>query len=553
MSSKPNPMYDMSPPPLQIPEATPVAPRSFQAETQTAPPGGNKAGGAANIAANFLHGMLAGKDVKERKMQETAQFSISSAWQTYQQLQATASDPSAPEDARKMATANLGKAYQVWINNVEQYTQPGGQPKKKGIKGVMSRMGGALTAQKPTMGTEDMLELYKSPQMIQMMSQPHGPSPEQQIAQIQLQQTKKASDQMDAIDAQTKTLTESLGKDMSSDDNRSKAVSELSKLQALKGELKDVPDPLSDRAKKARDEADVSEAKLKGKLSDAAMVAYDKKQQGLPLSPTEERLLSAYLPEGKTDPFQIYQNMIGKRATNKLTGREMDVKDDRDALDLYLSDQAYWAKVGKNPTEYEQQSKETKDAIRSSLRGEYGREPSDDEVRSKWLNLTYGSKKEDKPRQIPTAEKSNISQSIYNDMSSNDRWKEFVEPGTGKGSLRLKPRSQVAKDRQSEYDDMLQHVGSQLKDRGFSDEDIREVTGSPGFGPSNMSQTPPSMSGKISPKGVGPTKKYKVSSGSQSTEEEMTQQEADEMKKANPNWKVEESGGQGTGSPAGGL
>lgn len=538
MAGKSNSLYDLSPPPLAIPEATPVTPRSFQTETQAAPPGGTKAGAVANIAANFLHGMLAGKDVKERKMQETAQFSIQSAWQTYQQLQATASDPSAPEDARKMATANLGKAYQVWINNVEQYTQPGDKPKKKGVKGFMSRMGGNLTAQKPTMGTEDMLALYKSPAMVQMMSQPHGPSPEQQKAQIELQQTKKASDQMDQIDAKTKQLNSILEKGVSTDEDRANATKTLAQIQALKGELKDVPDPLSDKAKRARDQADAAEGQLKSKMATDASAAYDKKQRGLPLSPTEQQILSAYLPEGKTDPFQIYQNMIGKRATNKLTGRPVDVKDDRDALDLYLSDQAYWAKVGRNPTEYEMQSAETKAAIKSSLKMQLGREPNDDEIRTKWLDLTYGPKPgSTKDQKIPGPEKVNIAQSVYNDLSSNDRWKKFVEPGAGKGSLRLKPRSQFNKDDQGEYDQMLQEVGHQLADRGFSSEDIREVTGSGGFG---MSPTPGPLPGKPGAKGIGATKKYKMTSGKQTIEEEMTPDEMEAMKKAYPGWKVEE-------------
>lgn len=533
MGGRPNPVYDLSPPPIEIPAPTPVGPRPEP--NQMAPASGTgHAGQFANIASNFLHGMLAGKDVHERKMQQTAQFSITSAWQTYQQLQATASDPSAPEDARKQATANLGKAYQVWIDNVERYTQPGGQPKKKGVKGVLSRMGGNLTAQKPQFGTEEMLQLYKSPQILQMMSQPHGPSPEQQQQQLQLQREKKTNEQMDQVDSVNKQLTGLLSNGVKTDEDREKAANLLAQQQALTGNLKEIPDP---RATQLKREAENATLKLQSTMATDGMAAYEKKQRNQPLSPTEERVLSVYLPEGKTDPFTIYQNMIGKRATNKLTGRPVDVKDDRDALDLYLADQAYWNKVGQKPTAYEEQNADLKKNIKLALQKELGREPTEQEAAQKWMDITYPTKSGEKPRQIPTPEKAQIEQSIYNDLSSNKRWREFIEPGAGKSSLRIKARSAVNKDDQKEYDNMLQHVGSQLADRGFSAEDIREVTGSTGFG---MSPTPPSMNGgKPGPKGVGATKKFTITDGKQSTQEEMTQEEADDFKKKYPHYKIE--------------
>jgi hypothetical protein len=536
MAGKSNPLYDLSPPPLQIPDATPVTPRSFQSETQFPPPGGTKAGGVANMAANFLHGMLAAKDVGERKKQETAQFSISSAWQMYQQLQATASDPSAPEDARKQATANLGKAYQVWVHNVEQYTQPGDKPKSKGAKGVLSRMGGALTAQKPTLGTEDMLALYKSPQMIQMMSQPHGASPEQQTAQLKLQEEQRNQEQLKKADEINKQLTEALGH-TDTPEGRIKAAQLLQQQQALTGQLKDIQDP---RATELQRQAEESTAKLRNQMANDALPAYQKMQSGQPLNQAEKSVLSAYgITEEKPDPLQIYMSMKGKRATNKLTGQPVEVKDDRDALNLYMADQAYWNKVGEKPTAYEEQNADLKKNIKASLRLELGREPTDAEAAERWMQVNYSPKGSaaDKPRQLPTVEKGAIQQQVYSDLSSNDRWKKFVGEGSAKGSLRILPRSQFNKDDQAEYDQMLQEVGHQLADRGYSAEDIREVTGGAGFG---MSPTPPSM-GKAGPKGVGPTKKYKVSSGGQTIEEEMTQDEVNAMKKAYPGWKVEEA------------
>ena len=495
--------------------------------------GTGHAGQFANLASNFLHGMLAGKDVNERKMQQTAQFSISSAWQTYQQMQATASDPSASEEARKMATSNLGKAYQVWIDNVERYTQPGGQPKKKGVKGVLSRMGGNLTAQKPQFGTEEMLQLYKSPQMMQMMSQPHGPSIEQQKQQLELAQVKKQGEQMDKVDAINKQLSDALGH-TDTEEGRIKASTLLQQQQALTGNLKDIQDP---RATELQRQAETNTAKLKNQISVDALPAYQKMKQGIPLSPADKSVLSAFgITEEKPDPLEIYMNMKGKRATNKLTGRPVDITNDRDAMDLYLADQAYWNKVGQKPTAYEEQNADLKKNIKLALTKELGREPTEQEAAQKWMDITYPTKPGEKPRQIPSPEKAQVEQSIYNDLSSNKRWENFVEPGAGKGSLRIKARSAVNKDDQKEYDNMLQHVGSQLADRGFSAEDIREVTGSTGFG---MSPTPPSVTGKPGPKGVGATKKFTITDGKQSTQEEMTQEEADEFKKKYPHYKIE--------------
>lgn len=534
MGGRANPIYDLSPPPIEIPAATPVGPRPEP--NQSAPASGTgKAGQVANIAANFLHGMLAGKDVKERKMQQTAQFSISSAWQTYQQMQATASDPSASEDARKMATSNLGKAYQVWLDNVERYTQPGGQPKKKGVKGVLSRMGGNLTAQKPEFGTDEMLQLYKSPAMMQMMSQPHGPSMEQQQQQLQLQREKKANEQMDQVDSVNKQLTGLLSNGLKTDEDREKAAGLLSQQQALTGNLKEIPDP---RAAQLKREAENATLKLQSTMATDGMAAYEKKQRGQPLSPTEERVLSVYLPEGKTDPFTIYQNMIGKRATNKLTGRPVDVKDEKAALDLYLADQAYWNKVGEKPTAYEQQNADLKKNIKLALTRELGHEPTEAEAAQKWMDITYPTK--GTAQKIPTPEKQAIQQRMYKDLGATKRFADFFESETLKDGQKVysrKPAGDMDEKTQKEFNNTMIAMHDYLADKGYSETDILEVTGQAGFGLATPPPSPPGPRGK--PVGVGPTKKYKVSSGGQAIEEEMTQDEVDAMKKAYPHWKVE--------------
>jgi hypothetical protein len=542
MAGKSNPLYDLSPPPIQIPEATPVeSMRSggAGANAQFPPPGGTKAGAVANIASSFLHGMLAGKDIKERKMQETAQFSISSAWQTYQQLQATASDPSATEEARKMATANLGKAYQVWINNVEQYTQPGGKSQKKGVKGVLSRVGGALTAQKPTMGTEDMLALYKSPQMVQMMSQPHGPTLEQQTAQLKLAEEKRNQEQLQKADEINKQLTEALGH-TDTPEGRIKASQLLQQQQALTGQLKDVQDP---KTKELQAQAEQNELQLKSQMSKDAMPAYEKMQRGLPLTDAEKTVLGAYgIKEDKPDPLQIYMSMKGQRTTNKLTGRPVDVKNDRDAMDLYMADQAYWNKVGEKPTAYEEQNADLKRNIRMVFKAENGREPTEEEAAQRWMQVQYPPKTSaaDKPRQIPTEEKGAIQVAVYRDLQANPKWKEFVKTENVGSTVsprqvtRLVPHSGLSKEKQAQYDDMMKEVHNQLAARGFSEQDITEVTGGREY---QMEGTPPSVA-NVKPGQA--KKKYRVSYGGKTTEEEMTQSEIDGLKKDFPHFKVEE-------------
>ena len=495
-----------------------------------------KPGQAANLIGNFLHGWMAGKDVSEQKMRQKAQYEVGAAWNTYQQAQQRASDPSLSQEDRQVAAQNIGKAYNLWLDTIGRYVGPDqGQGKKGGKKqGIMGRLGGAFKAEKPQLATEDLLALYRNPAMVKMMTTPQGPTAEQQKQQIELQQARRLEDTAKQVDEKTKSLNTILEKGANlTDDDRANAVNTLTQIQALQGNLKDIPDPRADQAKKTAEQAT---AKLQAQMSTDALSAYDKKQRGLPLSPTEERLLSAYLPEGKTDPFTIYQNMIGKRTTNKLTGKPVDVKDDHDAMDLYLSDQAYWAKVGRNPTEYEMQSADTKAAIRSKLRIDLGHEPTDDEIKSKWLDLTTGPKvATEKPRNIPTAEKAAIQQSVYRDLAVNDRWKRFTDvPDSKTGLVRILPRSRFNKDDQKEYDNMMNEIGSQLADHGLSAEDIREVTGSAGFGQYQMGATP----------GVthaGPTKKYRVRRGNESVEQEMTADEVAALKKAYPNWTVEES------------
>lgn len=524
----------MSPlPDIQLPQSTPVEPRSAPGPLPAEAGYGGKTAGGLNIAANFLHGWLASKDVAEDKMQKQAQFEISTAWGSYQNMQAMASDPTLPEDQRKTAAGNLSNSYQNWINAIQRYTQPSDK-KKKG--GILSRMGGAMKAQKPQFGTEDLLSMYQSPQMVKLMSTPRGPSADQQIDAIKLKDAQRTDKQLDDVADKTQKLEGILSKGISTDADRESAVTALTGLQAARGDINTIPDP---RAEAAKRDADLATNKLQQQLSTDALGAYDKKQRGLPLSPTEENLLSAYVPQGKTDPFSIYQNLIGKTATNKLTGKPVEIKNDRDAQDLYLSDQAYWAKVGRAPTEYEEQTADVKAAIRSKLKADTGQDPTDDQVRSKWLEMTTGTKPA-AAKQIPTAEKSAIQQQVYTDVQANPRYKKFVGDGQAKGSLTIKPRNQFNKDDQAEYDNMLQEVGHQLSDRGYSAEDIREVTGGAGFGKDYGMTPPPTINH------AGKTKKYRVSSNGQTVDQEMTDDEAAAARKSYPNWKIEEA-------PAGGL
>jgi hypothetical protein len=546
--------------PLPTPEPTPVQVTPASISQPPPPQGGyvGKGGQVANIAANFLHGWLAGRELKEKKMQDAARAQVAQSYQAYQNLQQMASDPSMPEEQRKKAADMLGTAWSNYVSTISKYAGPKeGEGKKKGIGGkVKGALKGMFEPQQPELTTQSMVQMLQN--LTPIASKARGPTPEQELATAQAKEAQLAIGNMEKINKLTGDLQTILQNPNRTDEDNKKAQDITLQINSLKGQIKpeDIPTARQRELKDAQEKADLATAQVRSQVADSALSAFNKKHANQPLTDQEQRAYDTFFPPGQPpSAVEIYARMKGKGVKDPISGRTVQIpqgpEGDVAALNLAARLEAKH-KAMEGQFSFEMQNAPIKDAIRARFKILNGREPTQDELKKEWLDAVYGTGKAAKEG-VATGKEPEAAtvQDVFLSVASmqNGRFSQFFhnktptklgpggkEEAGGKPDEMMKPREGFSPEQQKEWDLAAQEVAHALQDRGYSNDMIAMIVGQEAVNRAlHMAPPPPPPSGakKVRIIAKGPNGEVQEAEG---TEENI---EAIKKEAANNHWTIE--------------
>jgi hypothetical protein len=108
-------------------------------------------GAIANMAANFLHGWMEGRNIARDREERQAKNKLTSTYQAYQMAAAIAQNPDLPQEQRDAATQSMAGLKGAYLDLVRAYG--GGSKPQKGGKGASGGGGGASMSM-PTPGAD---------------------------------------------------------------------------------------------------------------------------------------------------------------------------------------------------------------------------------------------------------------------------------------------------------------------------------------------------------------------------------------------------------------
>ena len=548
MSTQANPLSNFQLSPLPIPDSQPVQMQPARPpEPQPTQAGyAHKAGQGANIIANFLQGMAAGKAYKEQKEAKAAQTEVTNAQSQYQFLQGVASDPDQSDEKRAQAAKLLPGAWTDMIAAYQKYVGPSEkeQQGKSKVRKVGERLTRGVRAEKPVLIGDEQFEMLKK--MGPLMSMPQQPTAQQKEEHLRVQNLDTQSKRMDTASQELDEANKMIAAgDLRDPEKRQKVLERITMAQNTLGNVspKDLPDPLKEKLDKAATEAATVGEQMKTEFSKDAMQAYAKQKRGEPLTEAEQRALDLFLPPGKPpDPLSIFMKLKGQEIQDPLDpGRKRKINDDRDAYNAFLDNEAAAAARAKQ-ADFNSQQQPVKDALKAKWRTEHGgQEPTKGDLESAWLNLYTaaggGKAATEKEKELTVAQQKEVGQSTIGSVSKmyGGKWSRFfmdrnrtTDPKTGKTVEHGSPdytmlsRNDFNAEDQKEWDKAAQATISELQNRGLSLDQISTIVGREAVERALQMSPRPDQQGGAG--GAGKARKVKISYLNPATKKQETQE-----------------------------